>query len=280
MASKHLDSRANLQAGKRDWQTGRQAGRQEREHNYRASESPLVACPPPKSLPPPWIHRLVHPSSTLLLRTTPTLSPVLSAASFVRTVVRRPLRSPLLGALVIQSCSESVYQYIFGPLVSVLFFFFFPSTNRVCRFGSRCRFLCKRISRAFFGSKAWQLAILCQQRTDLPFVPASRHILSSRLSSSSPRLSSSLLELSSFPRASEGRFGGEVERGLVYTTRETRYPPWWRVYRIDSTVLVNFRRKEKILKGSRFIILCFRKEDAQMEFLVKESEEEYLRDDK
>lgn len=96
----------------------------------------------------------------------------------------------------------------------------------------------------------------------------------------SPRLSSSLLELSSFPRASEGRFGGEVERGLVYTTRETRYPPWWRVYRIDSTVLVNFRRKEKILKGSRFIILCFRKEDAQMEFLVKESEEEYLRDDK
>lgn len=131
MASKHLDSRANLQAGKRDWQTGRQAGRQEREHNYRASEPPLVACPPPKSLPPPWIHRLVHPSSTLLLRTTPTLSPVLSAASFVRTVVRRPLRSPLLGALVIQSCSESVYQYIFGSLVSVLFFFFFPSTNRV-----------------------------------------------------------------------------------------------------------------------------------------------------
>ena len=178
-------------------------------------------------------------------------------------------------SIVLRECiSVYLWAFSFG-----LVFFFFPSTNRVCRFGSRCRFLCKRISRAFFGSKAWQLAILCQQRTDLPFVPASRHILSSRLSSSSPRLSSSLLELSSFPRASEGRFGGEVERGLVYTTRETRYPPWWRVYRIDS-VLVNFRRKEKILKGSRFIILCFRKEDAQMEFLVKESEEEYLRDDK
>lgn len=276
MASKHLDSRANLQAGKRDWQTGRQAGRQEREHNYRASEPPLVACPPPKSLPPPWIHRLVHPSSTLLLRTTPTLSPVLSAASFVRTVVRRPLRSPLLGALVIQSCSESVYQYIFGPLVSVLFFFFFPSTNRVCRFGSRCRFLCKRISRAFFGSKAWQLAILCQQRTDLPFVPASRHILSPRLSSSllvSPRA----LLVSSRERRPI-RWGSR-EGARIYNARNP-IPSLVDVYRIDSTVLVNFRRKEKILKGSRFIILCFRKEDAQMEFLVKESEEEYLRDDK
>lgn len=198
MASKHLDSRANLQAGKRDWQTGRQAGRQEREHNYRASESPLVACPPPKSLPPPWIHRLVHPSSTLLLRTTPTLSPVLSAASFVRTVVRRPLRSPLLGALVIQSCSESVYQYIFGPLVSVLFFFFFFHRQIVCvglvpvaascAKGYLVRFLeAKRGSLQSSASNA--LTCLSSRHHDTFFLLVSPRALlvSPRLSSSSPR---------------------------------------------------------------------------------------------
>lgn len=153
----------------------------------------------------------------------------------------------------------------------------------MCRFGSRCRFLCKRISRAFFGSKAWQLAILCQQRTDLPFVPASRHILSSRLSSSSPRLSSSLLvsprALLVSSRERRPIRWGSREGARIYNARNP-IPSLVDVYRIDSTVLVNFRRKEKILKGSRFIILCFRKEDAQMEFLVKESEEEYLRDDK
>lgn len=72
---------------------------------------------------------------------------------------------------------------------------------------------------------------------------------------------------------------GSREGARIYNARNP-IPSLVDVYRIDSTVLVNFRRKEKILKGSRFIILCFRKEDAQMEFLVKESEEEYLRDDK
>ena len=137
------DWQADKQASK---QAGRQVDRQEQEDNHRASQPPpVVACHPNRS-PPTLDHRLIHPSSPLVLRTTPTLSPVLSAASFVRFVPL--LRVPVVVVVVVRRVRR--VQWI-SPVV------YLPMLRHFYRRGSRVSLAvrCAEGYRRTFDSVAW-----------------------------------------------------------------------------------------------------------------------------